>query len=203
MTINNCLMTIKQAAIAKNQQKRKRTKAKKKGVIKRKSKKDIVDEKNKEQRIQKMKICHQKLENQQRNHEFYQRMRMMLNAKNDNAFDQNNDIQIISTLSLYEKIFLTAMVIQNVWKECSFGSTKTYRHAFNKYIKKRLGDSEMNNVHFRNMLERLKDIGIITTCFRNERNKEYIRLEVNISEAVHALKEHELCNKILHKYIRK
>merc|ERR1712228_523391 len=98
-------------------------------------------------------------------------------------FDQSNDIQIVSTLSLYEKMFLTAMVMENTRSDSFANTTRKYRLKFNNFVQTRLGDSKMNNVHFRNMLERLKDIGIITICFRNK-NKEYLCLEVNRSEAV-------------------
>ena len=112
-------------------------------------------------------------------------------------FDQSNDIQIVSTLSLYEKMFLTAMVMENTRSDSFANPTRKYRIKFDNFVQTRLGQSRMNNVHFRNMLERLEDIGIIAIKFDPHEWQEFITLKVQNSEAAHALKEHDVCAKIL------
>eukprot|EP00483_Globobulimina_turgida_P000847 UN00848 len=113
------------------------------------------------------------------------------------AFEQSNDIQIVSSLSIYEKLFLTAIVMYNT-RNCSFaGTTIKYRQKFDSFIETRLGDTKMNNVHFRNMVNRLKNMGIIKVSFDKKEWKEFITFNIKIDEAAHALQENDICAKVL------
>lgn len=113
------------------------------------------------------------------------------------SFDQSNDVQIVQTLSIYEKLFLTAMVMKNQRNEGLAATTEKYRDKFDMMVVNRLGESKMNNVHFRNMLERLQSMGIITISFDKKDWTEWIRFDINKEEACHALKENDMCAKVL------
>ena len=77
------------------------------------------------------------------------------------------------------------------------GSMEQYRHKFNTFTETRLGESKMKNIHFRNMLDRLQDIGLIAITFNKKEWVEWIKLDVNIEDAKHALKENDICGKII------
>eukprot|EP01083_Nonionella_stella_P010875 30930_1 len=113
------------------------------------------------------------------------------------SFDQTNDIQIVSMCSIYEKIFVTAIVMCNKRSHGIAGTTRTYKQKFDNFVQTRLGDSKMPNVHFRNMVERLEDVGILKIDFESEDWMEFITFNVNMDEAMHALKENDICAKIL------
>eukprot|EP01083_Nonionella_stella_P101003 285738_1 len=113
------------------------------------------------------------------------------------AFDQTNDIQIVSMCSIYEKLFLTAIVMCNTRSDGFAGMTRKYRQKFDNFVQTRLGDSKMGNVHFRNMVDRLEDVGILKIDFEKNDWKEFITFNVKMDEAMHALKENDVCAKIL------
>ena len=77
------------------------------------------------------------------------------------------------------------------------GTTDTYRRKFDNFVDTRLGEKRMKTLHFRNMLERLKDMGIITITFEKKEWVEYIKFNIQIEEAAHALKENDICAKVL------
>eukprot|EP01083_Nonionella_stella_P179957 640345_1 len=112
-------------------------------------------------------------------------------------FDLTNDIQIVSMCSIYEKLFLTAIVMWNTRSNDLTATTRTYKQKFDNFVQTSLGDSKMPNVHFRNMVDRLIDAGILKMCFDHNDGKEFTTLNVNMDEAVHALKENDVCAKIL------
>eukprot|EP01083_Nonionella_stella_P068170 180780_1 len=112
-------------------------------------------------------------------------------------FDLTNDIQIVSMCSIYEKLFLTAIVMWNTRSNDLTATTRTYKQKFDNFVQTSLGDSKMPNVHFRNMVDRLIDAGILKMCFDHNDGKEFTTLNVNMDEAVHALKENDVCARIL------
>ena len=77
------------------------------------------------------------------------------------------------------------------------GTTDKYRQKFDNFVQTRLGQSKLQNVHFRNMLQRLRDIGIISITFEKKEWVEWIKFNIPIEEAAHALKENDICAKVL------
>lgn len=113
------------------------------------------------------------------------------------SFDQSNDVQIVSTLSIYEKLFLTGIVMHNSRNNVFAGQCDVYRRKFDNFILSRLGEKKMKNSHFRNLLDRLKEMGIITITFEKKEWIEYIKFNIPIEEAAHALKENDICANII------
>ena len=113
------------------------------------------------------------------------------------SFDQSNDVQIVMTLSIYEKLFLTGIVMHNSRNNVFAGQSDIYRRKFDNFIDTRLGEKRMKNSHFRNLLDRLKDMGIITITFEKKEWIEYIKFNIPIEDAAHALKENDICANII------
>ena len=113
------------------------------------------------------------------------------------SFDQSNDVQIVSTLSVYEKLFLTAMVMHNSRNNVFAGQSDIYRRKFDNFILSRLGDTKMKGSHFRNLLDRLQEMEIITITFEKKKWIQYIKFNIPVEEAVRALKENDICANIL------
>ena len=95
--------------------------------------------------------------------------------KAKDSFDRSNDVQIVSTLSIYEKLFLTGIVMHNSRNNVFAGQSDIYRRKFDNFVDTRLGENRMRNSHFRNLLDRLKDMGIITITFEKKEWIEYIK----------------------------
>eukprot|EP00486_Rosalina_sp_Unknown_P000653 CAMPEP_0201567690 /NCGR_PEP_ID=MMETSP0190_2-20130828/8305_1 /ASSEMBLY_ACC=CAM_ASM_000263 /TAXON_ID=37353 /ORGANISM="Rosalina sp." /LENGTH=201 /DNA_ID=CAMNT_0047987981 /DNA_START=1718 /DNA_END=2323 /DNA_ORIENTATION=+ len=117
--------------------------------------------------------------------------------KAKDSFDQSNDVQIVSTLSIYEKLFLTGIVMHNSRNNVFAGQSDIYRRKFDNFIDTRLGEQRMKSSHFRNLLDRLKEMGIITITFEKKEWIEYIKFNIPIEEAAHALKENDICANII------
>ena len=95
------------------------------------------------------------------------------------------------------RLFVTAMVMQNVRNDGLAATTDKYRRKYDMMTINQLGADPLNRTHFRNMLDRLQDMGIITISFEKKDWEEYIRLDIQTEEAAHALKENDVCAKIL------
>lgn len=89
------------------------------------------------------------------------------------------------------------MVMQNVRNDGLAATTDKYRQKYDMMVINRLGESKMKRTHFRNMLDRLQDMGIITISFDKKDWEEFIRLDIQVEEAAHALKENDVCAKVL------
>eukprot|EP01083_Nonionella_stella_P258985 884573_1 len=113
------------------------------------------------------------------------------------AFDETNDIQIVSMCSIYEKLFLTAIVMCNMRSNGFAASTDKYRHKFDNLVHTQLGAEKMTTVHFRNMVHRLEDVGIIAITVDRSEWTEFIAFKIKLDEAMHALKENDVCARIL------
>jgi len=113
------------------------------------------------------------------------------------SFDKSNDFQVICNLAIHEQLFLTAIVMCNARSAEFAETTEKYRRKFDNFVQTKLGGRKMKNVHFRNMLDRLKEIGIICITFDKKEWIEWIRFNIEIEEAKHALKENDVCAKII------
>lgn len=111
--------------------------------------------------------------------------------------NQSNDIQIINTLSIYEKLFLTAVIKHNLKNEIFSEKIDIYRRKFDNFINTRLNDERMKNTHFRNLLERLEEMGIITIIFDKVKWIEYIKLNITLEQVANALQQNIICANIL------
>ena len=89
------------------------------------------------------------------------------------------------------------MVMQNVRNDGLAATTEKYLQKYDMMIINRLGESKMERTHFRHMLSRLADMGLITISFDKKDWLEYIQFDIQVEEAAHALKENEMCGKIL------
>ena len=89
------------------------------------------------------------------------------------------------------------MVMQNQRNEGLAATTEKYRDKFDMMVVNRMGESKMSNVHFRNMLGRLQSMGVITISFDKKTWDEWIRFDINNEEACQALKENDICAKVL------
>ena len=65
------------------------------------------------------------------------------------------------------------------------------------YIQILLGHEKMPNIHFQNMLHRLIDCEIITIISNKNKWNDLIRFNIDIDDAIVALKQNEICDKII------
>ena len=98
---------------------------------------------------------------------------------------------------IFYRLFLTAVVMQNARNGRFTGITGKYRFKFDMLVTNHLGESTMEKIHFRNMLDRLQKMDVITILFDKTTWVEYIRLEIQVDEVIYALRENDICSKIL------